>query len=299
VDGRASESPATEAVRQRYAVPGSIRLRVGVHDVLAFVAGHETSVRSVASAPDALPQSDRGGRAPLRRLETPLGPVLVRRYRKGGLLRHLRGRRFLGAWRPLEELVLLCRLGALRLPVIEGVGAVVHLHGRSWSGWLLTREVGGSVDLDAWLRGRGPAGAPPAPRVARRAGRAVRELHDAGVRHADLHPKNLLLTPQGQVLVLDLDKARCFDRPLSDAPRAANLLRLARAVDKLALQGTPTSARLALRFLEGYAGTRAAARSWFERLVARRLAGRSLRGAWWRLSGQTRSSRLGDLRGAP
>ena len=295
MDGRHGESSEAEAIRSRLAVPGTIALRVGPRDVLAFVAGFEAAARAVASAPEALPKSDRGGRAPLRRVETPAGAVLARPAQKGGLLRRVRGDRFRGPWRPLVELVLLTRLRALRLPVIEAVGAVIHRHGSSWTGWLLTREQGGSVDLGAWLRGASPAEAPPPARIARRAGRAVRELHDAGVRHADLHPKNLLLTADGRVLVLDLDKAASHDRPLVESARFGNLLRLARAMDKLALQGVRASPRTMFRFLEGYAGTRQAARSWFERLRARRAASRSWQGMWWRLTGQAKPPR--SLRG--
>lgn len=285
-------------MRRRYAVPGTLALRVGPRDVLVFAAGFESAARAVASAPEALPKSDRGGRAPLRRVETPAGAVLARPAQKGGLLRRVRGCRFRGPWRPLVELVLLTRLRALRLPVVEAVGAVIHRHGVAWTGWLLTREQGGSVDLAAWLRGSLPPEAPPPARIARRAGRAVRELHDAGVRHADLHPKNLLLTADGRVLVLDLDKAGSHDRPLEESARFGNLLRLARAVDKLGLQGVRVSARTALRFLEGYAGTRQAARSWFERLRARRATSRSWQGVWWRLTGQARPAPSLGARGS-
>ncbi len=288
-----------EAIRRHYGVPESIVLRSGPGETIAFLPGFDGAARAVATAPDALPRSEHGGRAPLRRIETPAGAVLARPVRKGGLLRRARGRTFLGPWRPLQELVLLVRLRALRLPVVEGVGAVIRHVGRRWSGWLLTREVGGAIDLAAWLCGvRIDSGASDAD-VARRAGQAVRELHDAGVRHADLHPKNLLLTSTGRVLLLDLDKAVGFDRPLDESGRLANLLRLARSIDKLALQGVRTSPRHMLRFLEGYAGSRAAARSWFERVRTRRAPSRSWQGAWWRLTGQARPARVGLAERAP
>jgi Ser/Thr protein kinase RdoA (MazF antagonist) len=108
------------------------------------------------------------------------------------------------------------------------------------------------------------------------------------VRHADLHPKNLLLDPGGAVLVLDLDRARAFDAPLSEEDRLRNLARLARSVEKHRLRGLRVSRRGALRFLEGYGGSRDAAARWLERVRARATRGLFLRSAWWRLTGQAR-----------
>ena len=105
----------------------------------------------------------------------------------------------------------------------------------------------------------------------------------------------LLPKDSDQRVVLDLDKAASHDRPLVESARFGNLLRLARAMDKLALQGVRASPRTMFRFLEGYAGTRQAARSWFERLRARRVASRSWQGMWWRLTGQAKAPR--SLRG--
>src|SRR5262245_24102296 len=117
---------ATAALRRTYGVPESVRLVVEEGRVLASVEGAEEAVRAVAQGPDALP-SGRGlaGRAPLARLRSPLGPLLVRESRKGGLLRALRGRRFRGRYRPLDELVLLRRCLGAGVPVADAVGCVV------------------------------------------------------------------------------------------------------------------------------------------------------------------------------
>lgn len=287
-------------IRERYGVPDGLQLRVGEGEVLAYLPGHEVAVRHVAARPDDLPAAGVGGRAPMARVPSAGGDLLVRPYRKGGMLRRLRGRLFHGSWRPLQELVLHRRLGALGVPVPEAVGCVVLRRAWGWRGFLLTREVAGALDLEAWLYGvSGPCGLTPA-RVLRRAGRAVRRLHDAGVAHADLHPRNLLLTPAGDVLVLDLDRARASAVRLADGERLGNLVRLGRALEKHRLKGLRTGRREALRFLEGYAGDRRAAGEWLERIRAGLLPGLRMRVLWWRLIGEARPwSGGGPVEGGP
>jgi 3-deoxy-D-manno-octulosonic acid kinase len=275
-------------VRARYGVPDGVRLEVSPRTVLAFLPACEEAVRRVASGPEDLAPSRHGGRGALYHVADPAGGLLVRPFRKGGLLRLLRGARFRGPWRPLEELVLDRRLAAVGVPVPEAVGCVVLRAPTGWRGFLITREVQGALDLEAWLYGvASPTGLAPS-RVLRRAGRAVRALHDAGVAHADLHPKNLLVTPDGAVLVLDLDRARAGDAPLEDDARLGNLARLGRAIEKHRLKGLRTSRRQALRFLEGYAGDRAAARRWLDRVRTRLRLDLGLRTLWWRLLGEAR-----------
>jgi tRNA A-37 threonylcarbamoyl transferase component Bud32 len=276
------ESSATD-VRRRYDVPDSVRLHVEDGRLMAYVEGAEEAARAVADGPDDLPASAGPvGRGPLRRVASPLGPLLVREARKGGLLRRLRGRRFHGPYRPLRELVLSRRCLGAGVPVAEAVACVI-LGGSPWRGFLLTREVPDAMDLERWLySGRGGRD------VLRSAGRAVRALHDAGVRHADLHPKNLLLDGDGRVLVLDLDRAQPFDGPLPEEERLRNLVRLGRAIEKHRLRGLSVSRRSALRFLEGYGGSAGAAARWLERVRGRLGRGLALRFAWWRLTGQGR-----------
>jgi hypothetical protein len=61
-------------------------------------------------------------------------------------------------------------------------------------------------------------------------------MHTKGLSHADLNLHNLLVTQAGEsftVMILDLDKSRLYDSPLSPAMRRANLARLARSARKL------------------------------------------------------------------
>ena len=283
-----SEDPAAQAVRERHGVPDALRLRVDGGRVLAYMPAEADAVRRVAEDPEALEPAAVGGRAPLGRLQGAGGVLLVRSYRKGGLLRHIRGRRFHGRWRPLDELVLHRRLAGVGVPVPEAVGCVVLRGAWGWTGFLVLREVAPAQDLEAFLyRAPGPVRAAPAD-VLRAAGRAVRLLHDAGVEHVDLHPKNLLVRADGSVLVLDLDRAPSHDGPVPDDRRLANLVRLGRAIEKHRLKGIPTGRRESLRFFEGYAGDREAGAVWLQRVRSRLERGLALRMLWWRFIGEAR-----------
>ena len=81
----------------------------------------------------------------------------------------------------------------------------------------------------------------------------MRRLHDAGFEHPDLHLKNLLLTPAGEVLVLDLDRVRRLPA-LSRERRLAGLFRFDRYAEKQAARGMPVSRADRMRFLRAYAG---------------------------------------------
>jgi hypothetical protein len=98
----------------------------------------------------------------------------------------------------------------------------------------------------------------------------------------------MLVTAAGDVLLLDLDRASRAAGPLDDRRRLANLVRLGRAVEKHRLKGLTTGRREALRFLEGYAGSRDAAQAWLARVRARLGRTLALRMLWWRLLGEAR-----------
>jgi hypothetical protein len=93
-----------------------------------------------------------GGREPHPVFALPGGTrVVMRRYRRGGLMRHLnRGRYFLGN-RALHELRVTARAigGGVRAPRV--VAAVERPESPGYSAWLLTRFVPGARELAAWL----------------------------------------------------------------------------------------------------------------------------------------------------
>jgi tRNA A-37 threonylcarbamoyl transferase component Bud32 len=202
---------------------------------------------------------------------------VLRRYLHGGLLRAITGPLFAGAPRPLRELRALERARAGGVQVPEGLAAFVRPRaGLLHEGWILTREVPGARDLVEVLPEGTGAGA-----VLEAAGREARRMHDAGVRHADLHVKNVLVAGDG-VWLLDFDRARVLD-PLPDADRRRNLLRFDRSVVKMERSGVRVPLKTRLRFFRGYYGGRPAAGE-RELLVTACRKSLSRHRAWWAIA---------------
>jgi hypothetical protein len=198
------------------------------------------------------------------------GRVFVRQYLHGGALRGVTGDLYRGDGRFLAELAVLVAAARGGVPVAEALGVVSRPASLGLRhGWLLLREIPGAVDVLRFLES--------APSAARRravlvsAGLAIRALHDAGIEHPDLHLKNLLLTPDGRVLVLDLDRARRLPA-VSREQRLDGLFRFDRFAAKQRKAGMPVSRTDRLRVLRAYAG-----RDWPPRAEVRELATRLAR----------------------
>lgn len=233
----------------------------------------------------------------------PLGkelPVLmVRRYVHGGLFAQIGRNLYWGAERALTELAVAdcARRGGVRTP--EPVGVLAQrMYGPLWRLAFLSLEVAQSEDLvhyccrlgeypkeTAALEKRG---------VLREAAEQIRKMHDLGIRHADLHLKNLLLRRRAadtpEVFVIDFDRAT-VGPPLNVEERLRNLTRLARSVRKVRIADMVLTAWDRLRFLRGYLHGRPEARSlmrpWAKKL-ARSGAGREV---WWTATGAQRNPR--------
>lgn len=172
---------------------------------------------------------------------------VLRRYRHGGLLRGLTGTLFAGRSRPLAELAATERARRAGVNVPEVLAAwhrpvLGFLH----RGFLLTREVPGARDLVAVFGAGERAGA-----ALRTLGAEVRRMHEAGVLHADLHVKNVLVDGGGRVTILDFDRARVA-KSWPPAARIANLLRFDRSLVKLGRRGVAVARTDRLRFFAGY-----------------------------------------------
>lgn len=82
------------------------------------------------------------------------------------------------------------------------------------------------------------AGTMPAD-LPERLGSFVAALHAMGIYFRSLHLGNVVLTPSGEIGLIDIADLRAYDRPLRQGERRRNLERLGRAPDDQALfQGT-------------------------------------------------------------
>jgi 3-deoxy-D-manno-octulosonic acid kinase len=204
-----------------------------------------------------------GGRGHVQVVEVGEITAVIRRYRRGGLMRLL-GERYLSN-RPGREFDVLLEAQARRLPAPTPLGVAWERRGLWYTGKLATAYLPGE-DLDQALQrssqfhwespDEDPKAARPSPRQAgsdhaspsltgsygepvdcvillEACGALFRTFHDAGLYHADLQVKNVRVTPGGLVL-LDFDNAR-FHHRLSQGQRARNLLRFRRSLEKNAL----------------------------------------------------------------
>jgi len=178
--------------------------------------------------------------------------VVLRRYRHGGALGRITGPLFLGTARALAELQVTARAEAHGAPVPHVLCLILWpIVGPLWSAVIGTREEPSAVDLLTRLRSTDSARERHA--LSRAAGEAIGRLHDAGVEHRDLQLRNVLVTHESRIVIVDLDRA-VFHRHgrLSTRKRAANLGRLARSAIKTGLWKGSLDARDLAAFVAAY-----------------------------------------------
>ena len=164
--------------------------------------------------------------------------LVLRRYRRGGLVRHLTRDRYLsrGAMRsrPMREFALLLELEASGLPAPRAFAARRTRHGPFESGALVTHRLPGRTLAELLVDASGNASAPDVPWAA--IGRCVARFHRAGVAHADLNAHNVLVAGAGgtpAVSLIDFDRGRRREGALPEARARANVTRLTRSIDKV------------------------------------------------------------------
>jgi tRNA A-37 threonylcarbamoyl transferase component Bud32 len=224
-------------------------MRPAWRDRLADIDLH----RAAVSAPRARALEGRGG---LGLLEVDGARLLCKQMQHGGLLAGVLGNRYLDRRKPYSELRVVGRALACGVPTAE-VAAVVS-EDAAWPFyryWVFSSELPDTVDLRAYFSARPPR-AERAPVIAAIA-RAVRSMHDAGILHADLHLKNILVRVRSrerlEAFIIDFDKARVRPR-LDVRQRFRNLARLWRSAEKARTAGVRIQYADMIAFLQAYAG---------------------------------------------
>lgn len=158
--------------------------------------------------------------------------VVVRGYRRGGMMRLVNRALYFGGNRAFDELRAAerARAGGVRTPlVIAAIERPARMAG--YRAWLATELVPGGRDLAAWLAEETDDAKRAA--VIGEGARQIALMHAAGVAHPDLNLRNLLVAGDGEVWLLDFDKAAGSATPVSAARRERDLRRLARSARKL------------------------------------------------------------------
>jgi 3-deoxy-D-manno-octulosonic acid kinase len=165
-----------------------------------------------------------------------VGAVVIKYYRRGGVIRHFNKGMYLrlAKSRPQREYEMLETVRNL------GVSAPVPLlwavRGRLfYRAFLVTRRIDDHRPLSDLGRGD-----PEHCRSAvRKTAGQINLLIENRIHHVDLHPGNVLLDKEGRVHIIDFDKARRVSWG-SDKLRDAYVKRWKRAVEKYALPGYMT-----------------------------------------------------------
>lgn len=184
------------------------------------------------------------GRGAVPVLVTARGRWVVRRYLRGGMVaapllgdRHLR----VGGSRPVREAHASTEALRRGIPTPRVVGGAVYPSGPFYRADLMTEYVSDAADLAQILFEEERTRRERAD-VLREVGRLVGRAAAAGIEHADLNARNVLVErPRGGAVPLFLDLDRCRILPAGKRADPARMLeRLERSLRKLAAQGTRT-----------------------------------------------------------
>ena len=181
-------------------------------DAVAIGAAYPLTNQQVATLGDLFHHppgpgsSVLGGRCAVRftHLE-PIGHVVVKYYTRGGAIRHVVKRRYIrwGPTRSQKEFDLLQTVRRLGVNAPEPI-AYAHQGRMCYQAWLVTR----AVDRHQTLAQIGCTDEAGARRLIPAICTQVKKLIDHGILHVDLHPGNILVDSEGQVYLIDFDKAR-------------------------------------------------------------------------------------------
>ncbi|WP_298440705.1 3-deoxy-D-manno-octulosonic acid kinase [uncultured Ferrimonas sp.] len=172
--------------------------------------------------------SDASGRNPALFFKVDGTDYVLRHYYRGGLPGKVIEDVYL--WSGLEstraykELQLLEQMQQLGLPICEPVAAKLDRQGFSYRADLITKRLVGCIDLVAALR-QGPLSAQRWQQL----GQVIAQFHQAGVCHADLNARNIMLNDQ-QFYLIDFDQGKI--RQPDSKWQQANLARLQRSLQK-------------------------------------------------------------------
>jgi tRNA A-37 threonylcarbamoyl transferase component Bud32 len=186
--------------------------------------------------------------------------MVIRKYRRGGLLRFILPDAYWGGHRPFRELCVTAEALQSGIPTVSVLAAVTEqVAGPIYRGYLISRELPSSRDLPDVLKSLAMS---PAQEwftkkraILTQVAQAVSSMHDRGFYHGDLNLKNILLAthPEDTVYILDWDKS-WYKEKLSQAERSRNVLRFCRSMAKLKEKGLPFTERDQLFFLRAYWG---------------------------------------------
>jgi len=207
-----------------------------VRNAIETAGSLEAFARSRASATLA-------GRGEVHVTDSPAGPLLVRHYRRGGAVASALGDRYvrIGRIRPFHELRIseAARLRGVPTPAVAA--GVIYPDGVFYRGDLATEYMSDTMTLADVTFGPDRRGDSERFAAWRAAGRLVRRTVDAGLVHADLNLRNVLIggrAAEPVAYLLDLDRCRITDS-VAAVEKDRMVARLRRSARKIASPAGP------------------------------------------------------------
>lgn len=199
---------------------------------------------------------EAAGRGSAWFIDAPFGPVVLRQYLRGGWVAKIIRRSYFFTTvtrsRPFREYQLLAALFELGLPVPRPVAALCEHHGITSSGAIMTARISSAQTLADLLPGN-TTGPELCAGLWGDVGKCIRRFHDAGVWHADLNARNVMLDAGQQVFLIDFDRARYT--PGKAVNGKGNLERFRRSLSKLWPAGELSAMQQAwAQLMHGYHG---------------------------------------------
>ncbi len=171
--------------------------------------------------------SDLAGRVDLLQVSTPTGDVLIREYLRGGMVARFLRDAYVLDNRPRRELEAHSHAWRSGVPTVMPVGAMWINLGLAYRGAYATLRAD-AVDLLNYLQSHSD----PDPALLASCGNAICAMHRAGLYHADLQLKNILVGGR-EGFIIDFDNARVAT--VTPHMAARNLARLRRSFVKRGL----------------------------------------------------------------
>ncbi len=205
------------------------------HDAFTFGSSyrltpeHINRLVKVFNSPGGYADAVLGGRAAVSTLYLQgIGHVVVKPYRRGGIIQYMIKNTYLRTGKPRcrIEYEQMQRAGDLGINVPEPV-AYAHQGRIFYKAWLITRAIKDPKSLADLSR----MDADRAKTVLDKVIHQVSKLVHHKVYHADLHPGNVLIDHDDHVYIIDFDKARHY-RGSKSKLRNRYLKRWKRAVVK-------------------------------------------------------------------
>ncbi|MBZ0110360.1 MAG: hypothetical protein K8F52_17050 [Candidatus Scalindua rubra] len=189
---------------------------------------------------------------------------IVREYWHGGMIGVILKDLFCDGMRPVRELSICEAVSKGGIKTTEIIAIIkCKVFGPLYKFRLITREITESIDLVELLLHSGENQLfDQKKQIINELAKAVNDMHNVGIYHADLHLKNILVKsdPGGgvQVYIIDLDKSKQYEK-ISFQRRMKNIMRLDRSVVKMRRKNRelfsktfPVSKTDRIRFLKKY-----------------------------------------------